>query len=228
MDTLDFLNTLTPAQAPGAAVPVGLQDQQSSMSGYEAQLLSAALAVCHAKLGLKATSTGLQSQRLHGAHEGSAAEAADTAFLHLAAALGSSNASSMSSDARAADAAAVGHALAFLLHPASAAGRMPSALLEEAWQVLASRGKSVANPGPVATASIGGGMDGKSVSRVWEARAKGSKALTQLLELTGMDPVKKQLFSLADQVGHLLSAALSRLCWGYSCCHPTFMNREFT
>jgi hypothetical protein len=107
----------------------------------------------------------------------------------------------VSSDSRAGDAAAVGHAVAFLLHPATAAGHLPAALGEEAWQVIAARGRAVANPGPVVTASIvAGGRDGGAVSRAWEDRAKTSKALTQLLDLTGMKPVKKQLFSLADQV----------------------------
>ena len=132
---------------------------------------------------------------------------------------------------RAADARAAGHALAFLLHPAvhpiavpdepaasgtqapaaavtAATAGLPKCLIDEALTVLASKGKSAfsstsASPLLSEGSSNDAGSAGRSEQEVLRKRAKGSKVLLELLELTGLEPVKQAMLNLADQVGPL-------------------------
>lgn len=116
---------------------------------------------------------------------------------------------------RAADARAAGNALAFLMHPAvyaaavqpaasqsaPAAVAVPRCLVEEALAVVAARGKSAfssTSASPLLTeASSGGKAGGK---QALQERAGNSKVLQEVLELTGLEPVKEAMLNLADQV----------------------------
>lgn len=124
-----------------------------------------------------------------------------------------------------ADAQAAGESLAFLLHPAvfktgststsstsndgsSPAAGLPASLVDLALQLLTVQGKAAFSvsstglssalgaAGAAPTAAAGVGLGG------WEQRAgdSKSKALQGLVKLTGLDPVKKEMFNLADQV----------------------------
>eukprot|EP00878_Enallax_costatus_P035284 GHUV01039301.1.p1 GENE.GHUV01039301.1~~GHUV01039301.1.p1 ORF type:complete len:231 (+),score=102.20 GHUV01039301.1:805-1497(+) len=128
------------------------------------------------------------------------------------------------------DAQAAGEALAFLLHPAtglvSAAatagsggagskGALPAGLVSEAWQLLASKTKSAfSSAGAVAAAGGAGTIKAPGSSRgsssTWEkaAQDKKSKALQELVKMIGLEPVKRQMFNLADQVGLRAPGAL--------------------
>jgi hypothetical protein len=74
-------------------------------------------------------------------------------------------------------------------------------LAEEAWEVVTSQGRGVSTSGPLLAAGPGAAAGGARQRRAErEARAQGSQALSQLLQLVGLEPVKQQMFSLADQV----------------------------
>jgi len=97
----------------------------------------------------------------------------------------------------------VGQTLACLLHPA-APTQLPFNLRQEALQLLSSRAKSMASPA-AALAALGAskgvnGVSARSESEAWKQRARAVPALAKLLELTGMQSVKEELFKLADQV----------------------------
>lgn len=107
-----------------------------------------------------------------------------------------------------ASARAAGEALAFLLHPAvyatitdsSSSGgssKLPDALSHLALQLLSEQGKAA-----FSTAVGAGGTATAAAAGSWEQRAEGSKskALQELVKLTGLDPVKREMFNLADQV----------------------------
>jgi hypothetical protein len=124
---------------------------------------------------------------------------------------------------RAVDAAAAAQALAFLMHPAvfpqaaagagaatsTAAGQstgsaaLQACLISEAWAVLRAKGTSAfsstsASPLlPEASSSKAGSGSQQEL----KARAKGSKVLLELLEMTGLEPVKQAMLNLAEEVG---------------------------
>ena len=189
-------------------------------------LWQACKAICCAKLGLPEPLGGRFHFKGSEAIGSIATPAAIAGALqHVASALAApgaitsrraSSAAPSAAEAREADAAAVGHAIAYLLHPATAASaddgiattatvpRLPSKLSEEAWQVVSSKGKGVLTAGPLLATAAGSGSGGGGVSRQKAAerqeRSKGSKALTELLQMVGLEPVKQQMFNLADQV----------------------------
>ncbi|GFR50032.1 hypothetical protein Agub_g12193 [Astrephomene gubernaculifera] len=97
---------------------------------------------------------------------------------------------------RTADARAAGSALAYLLHPLS--GQLPAVLREEALGLLREMAPVLSGPlrpGPSAAAP-----SSSSKQLQWEARAKSSPALSKLLQLTGLAPVKQAMFQLAAMV----------------------------
>jgi hypothetical protein len=120
---------------------------------------------------------------------------------------------------RAADAAAVGHALAFLMHPAvyaasttdtsgsantqpSSAAAVHRCLIDEALAVLASKGNaafSSTTASPLLSGATGGSQAGSSAKEL-RTRAGRSMVLLEMLEMTGLEPVKEQMLNLADQV----------------------------
>lgn len=128
------------------------------------------------------------------------------AVQHLALAVSASKPSKAAASAasareqRAADARAVGQALAFLLHPDTASGAMPKALVEEATDLLRARAPGLTSPLPSALAPLGASGSGGGVPQAWKERAQKSKALAELIELVGLQAVKKQLFSMVDEV----------------------------
>lgn len=114
---------------------------------------------------------------------------------------GSRAAASVASDftRRKAEAQAAGHALAFLTHPATAAGLLPPSLIEEALSVLAATAPSLTRTlPPPSTAAPGAGSGGR-VKPEWEARAAKSQTFAGMLKLVGLAPVKEQMFNLAAQ-----------------------------
>lgn len=126
-------------------------------------------------------------------------------------------------DRQQADAQAAGEALAFLLHPAtglvsaattadsvgaSTNSVLPASLITEVWQLLAVKTRSAfSSVGAVAAAGGAGSIQapgsGTNGSSTWEkaAQDKKSKSLQELVKMIGLEPVKKQMFNLADQVG---------------------------
>ena len=100
-------------------------------------------------------------------------------------------------------AAAAGEALAFLLHPMGSTGQFPTSLIDEAWNVLSSKGQSLGavNAQAAAGSMAQGGAGGGVSKRQMEERAQGSEALLKLAGLVGLTPVKQELLNLRDQVG---------------------------
>jgi hypothetical protein len=128
---------------------------------------------------------------------------------------------------RAADARAAGHAAAFLLHPsvyAAAVGGNSSSssssssssggagplryLVGEAVSVLTTRGKAAFSAasmstllgGSAAAAGGSGGGGGGAGNAALQERAGKSKVLQELLQMTGLEPVKLDMLDLANQV----------------------------
>ncbi len=181
------------AQAKAAAE--GPQQQGAGQLGGGA--LGASLALCNAKLGLPSTQAAAPSTRGSSVHP----------LQHLSAALaGPSQGGSPAPSAAAArvqqrqdDAQVVGQALAFLLHPATA--QLPASLAQEALQVLEDRAARLSAGAAAAQTSGAGPSPSAAAQRTgFEQRAQGSKALSQLVGMVGLQPVKEQLLSLADQV----------------------------
>ncbi len=190
------------AAASGQAQKAQKQAEQP-LQGAD-PLLPSCLALCQAKLGLPVTSAsaaipGPAGPSMHplqhlsralAANAGSAAARPNTVTARL--------------QQRSADAQAVGHALAFLLHPAT--DQLPAGLLQEARQVLAGRAGGLSSSMAVQMAAgpsaPGGGPGGSSAAQQagFAKRAQGSKALGQLVGLVGLGPVKEQLLALRDQV----------------------------
>lgn len=101
------------------------------------------------------------------------------------------------------DAQAAGQALAYLMHPAVFAHLMPENLSEEGKQVLFQRAPAMTSLelAPRGYAA-GTSPQDKRVSEIkrWQETAAGSDSLTELLGLTGLDGIKREMFSLYDQV----------------------------
>lgn len=99
------------------------------------------------------------------------------------------------------DAQTTGQALAFLMHPA--AQKLPAVLSEEVTRVLHRRALALAS---LTSAPRGDGPSGssKDLSAAefdrWRAKAEGSSSLTKILELTGLESIKREMFNLYDQV----------------------------
>jgi hypothetical protein len=82
---------------------------------------------------------------------------------------------------------------------------MPKYFIDEALSVLAVKGKAAfsstsANPLLTEASGSGGGQGSESQAALLK-RAGDSKVLRVLLEMTGLEPVKKAMLNLADQVG---------------------------
>lgn len=98
----------------------------------------------------------------------------------------------------------VGCALTYLLHPAGS--QLPAALREEAFTLLREFGGLMVGPklGPAAGLNGGGGAGGDDRTADpthWQEHAKRSPALSKLLKLTGLTPVKRAMFEVAAAVG---------------------------
>lgn len=150
--------------------------------------VQAFIALCSIKLGLQPNAELVQVP----------AAAATHPVQHLANALSPPASQQRGQQRTAADTRAAGEALAFLLHPSTAG--LPQLLTDEAQAVLKAKSAALASSGPQAVAAGSNAGAGSQQYAAWEERAKRSEALTKLLGLTGMQPVKKDLFSLAAQV----------------------------
>lgn len=221
-------NTAT-AQAASQLVSSGSAQQ---LPAAVSAAVDAMVALCHAKLGLpepqaatKVTAqTGLGSGRSTGGTGVDASSSSDThPAQHLALAITSAAPSTQAGSMTAlrqqqvADSLAVGHALAFLLHPATREGHMPSSLVDDAWKLLSSKASVWASPGlataagssAAAVSASGASSNSRTtVRKAWEERAKKVPSLKKLLELTGLASVKEEMFSLADQVGVCVPSSL--------------------
>ena len=188
------------AQAKAAAE----RQQQGAAGGGAAgqlgcSLLDASLALCHAKLGLPFEQAAVPS-----------GSSIMNPLQHLCAARGGPNQGRSAAPSAAAarvqqrqeDAQVVGQAVAFLLHPDTA--QLPASLAREALQVLANRAARLSpGAGAASTQTAGAGPRPSAAAQraSFEQRAQGSKALSQLVGMVGLQPVKEQLLGLADQVG---------------------------
>lgn len=223
-------------------------NSNSSSAPNDIQLLQGLAELCQHKLGLPVSSTAGSNQppvkkprtglnRQSGAYGRPTAGASSSApvshpMQHLLAALRQGAVGGAAQklrsglgvsgyrEQRAADAAAVGHALAFLLHPAvyaataaqdtsgstrsepSPAAAVHRCLIDEALAVLASKSKaafSSTSASPLLSGASGGSQAGSSMEAL-RTRAGRSKVLLEMLEMTGLEPVKEQMLNLADQV----------------------------
>ena len=212
------------------------QLQAAAPNSTDSHLLRGLAELCERKLGIPVSSVGPVSKK----HKAAAAAgtAAAHPLVHLTAALRQGDRVSAAAgkglqrvqgvsgyrEQRAADAAAAGHALAFLLHPAvypqaaaaavgggGGGGGAPGAaateasihqyLVDEALRVLQSKGKAAFSSTAASPLLAAGGSGGKGSSgEALRARARGSKVLLELLDMTGLEPVKKAMLDLADQV----------------------------
>eukprot|EP00775_Hariotina_reticulata_P004272 gene4272-4525_t len=80
---------------------------------------------------------------------------------------------------------------------------VPDALINAAADLLADHGRTAFGPVALSSPLAGGATSGtgsKSTMGNWESRAGSSKALQELTKMTGLDPVKQQMFNLADEV----------------------------
>lgn len=100
------------------------------------------------------------------------------------------------------DAQAVGHALCFLLHSATETGLLPASLVTLALNVLKDKAPSLLTTALSSLTAAAGasGASAEAVPEGWVKRAEGSKALTKLLQLVGMQPIKQLVFELVAQV----------------------------
>ncbi|GFH25752.1 NFX1-type zinc finger-containing protein 1 [Haematococcus lacustris] len=93
----------------------------------------------------------------------------------------------------------VGEALACLLHPGTPAW-LPAPLQQLAQGLLSEQAATFAATGPMLSGPAPGAGQPGEVPAGWSQRAKTSQALSKLLQLTGLEPVKREMFNLADQV----------------------------
>lgn len=80
-------------------------------------------------------------------------------------------------------------------------------MISEAWQLLSSKTKAAfSQRGAVAAAGGAGTIRspgaGSTSGGTWQkmAEERKSKALQELVKLIGLEPIKKEMFNLADQV----------------------------
>ncbi len=163
-------------------------------------LLSALKQLCEAKLGTvtKPAASAQQAGKAGARHP--AQHLASACAADAAAAAQPQNGSLQAvQQARAQAARATAEALAFLLHPQAAEH---AALQPLAFEVLQAHGPTLSKSAASAAAASGSASAGgtSAVNAAWRKRAEKSPALKELLELTGLAPVKKEMFSLADQV----------------------------
>ncbi|MEW5300661.1 MAG: hypothetical protein WDW36_003575 [Sanguina aurantia] len=101
------------------------------------------------------------------------------------------------------DARATGQALAYLLHPDVVSQQLPKSLSEEVQQVLARRAAALQGlalsprEGSAGNSPREGGA--AELAR-WLDKCEDSKSLTQMMQLTGLGAIKREMFNLYDQV----------------------------
>lgn len=102
------------------------------------------------------------------------------------------------------DAQATGQALAYLLHPDVVSQQLPKTLSEEVQQVLARRAVALQGLALVPRDGAAGASprdgDAAELAR-WLDKCEDSKSLTQMMQLTGLGAIKREMFNLYDQVG---------------------------
>ncbi|GFH23953.1 uncharacterized protein HaLaN_21657, partial [Haematococcus lacustris] len=69
-----------------------------------------------------------------------------------------------------------------------------------AQRLLSEQAATFAATGPLMSGPASGALQPREVPAGWLKRAKTSQALSKLLQLTGLEPVKREMFNLADQV----------------------------
>lgn len=100
------------------------------------------------------------------------------------------------------DSQATGQALAYLLHPATQ--QLPGVLSEEVKQVLHRRASAMASFTSPSRGDAAGGSSkqrGEAELTRWYQKAVGIDSLTEILQMTGLDSIKREMFNLYDQVG---------------------------
>ncbi|KAL6755286.1 hypothetical protein V8C86DRAFT_232476 [Haematococcus lacustris] len=93
----------------------------------------------------------------------------------------------------------VGEALACLLHPGTPAW-LPAPLQQLAQGLLSEQAATFAATGPMLSGPAPAAGQPGEVPAGWLKQAKTSQALSKLLQLTGLEPVKREMFNLADHV----------------------------
>ncbi len=94
--------------------------------------------------------------------------------------------------------AAVGEALAFLMHPL--ATQLPPSLLDEAMKLICDKAPAAMAPGAGALQPMTPAARALAERRQLESEAQGSEVLSELMKLTGMTPIKRQMLGLRDEV----------------------------
>ncbi|KAF5840889.1 P-loop containing nucleoside triphosphate hydrolase protein [Dunaliella salina] len=173
-------------------------------------LLFACLQLCEAKLALPPSPPPLSPSR--------PAQASQHPLQHLASALLSAQGFSLPagpirttgptrvrsySSQRSVDGQVVGLLLMCLLHPRSAQ-ELPSQLQQEALDLLKIKVQSFSSPGAAVAAAAsekpGGSKGAQAIPEHWQRQAQKLRPLKNLLGLIGMHAIKKDMFSLVDQV----------------------------
>ncbi|MEW5313864.1 MAG: hypothetical protein WDW38_005396 [Sanguina aurantia] len=101
------------------------------------------------------------------------------------------------------DARATGQALAYLLHPDVVSQQLPKSLSEEVQQVLARRAAALQGLAlvPRDGSSRRSPRDGDAAELArWLDKCEDSNSLTQMMQLTGLGAIKREMFNLYDQV----------------------------
>ncbi|KAL6759020.1 hypothetical protein V8C86DRAFT_1388738 [Haematococcus lacustris] len=168
-------------------------------------VLAACTTLCKAKLGFAPPPTPRSLLRVPAmASRGSKTDSAwPDPLLHLSKAVSAATQAKSGQGGRQqpgqSAAVVVGEALACLLHPGTPAW-LPAPLQQLAQGLLSGHAATFAATGPILSGPAPGAGQPGEVPAGWLQRAKSSQALSKLLQLTGLEPVKREMFNLADQV----------------------------
>ncbi|KAJ9507979.1 hypothetical protein QJQ45_021314 [Haematococcus lacustris] len=195
----------SPQPNPNSSPDTVLRGGSSKKSKSSDIVLAACIALCKAKLGLTLPPAPRSLVRLPDmASSGGKPDSAwPDPLQHLnkavsAAAQAKSGQGGRQQPGQSA-AVVVGEALACLLHPGTPAW-LPAPLQQLAQGMLSEHAATFAATGPMLSGPAPGAGQPGEVPAGWLKRAKTSQALSKLLQLTGLEPVKREMFNLADQV----------------------------
>ncbi|KAL6759018.1 P-loop containing nucleoside triphosphate hydrolase protein, partial [Haematococcus lacustris] len=193
-----------PGSRPGTAFdsqPAEGASSNSSRGKGGNSVVAACIALCKAKLGFALRSlVRLPDMESSG---GKPDSAWPDPLLHLSKAVSAAAQAKSGQGGRQqpgqSAAVVVGEALACLLHPGTPAW-LPAPLQQLAQGLLSEQAATFAATGPMLSGPAPGAGQPGEVPAGWSQRAKTSQALSKLLQLTGLEPVKREMFNLADQV----------------------------
>ncbi|KAJ9508188.1 hypothetical protein QJQ45_021542, partial [Haematococcus lacustris] len=195
----------SPQPNPNSSPDTVLRGGSSKKNKSSDIVLAACIALCKAKLGLTLPPAPRSLVRLPDmASSGGKPDSAwPDPLLHLSKAVSAAAQAKSGQGGRQqpgqSAAVVVGEALACLLHPGTPAW-LPAPLQQLAQGLLSEQAATFAATGPMLSGPAPGAGQPGEVPAGWLQRAKTSQALSKLLQLTGLEPVKREMFNLADQV----------------------------